>query len=306
MKKILLTLFATLLLTIGTSHAQFAKPLPQTHPSNAESQATYNIGIIGGINTTRWFHWGGTVTQSEQPIFLFDANNAFNSILNHGTAGIVVERMLGEDNSVAIEVLYANRWTRVDWDYKTSEPVANEETDRDNPSHLINRHYHRQDSAFYHEINIQVPVTHYFMSKENNLRPFVYIAPRFTLPLSGSVYWYEGQVNSSGNTDFSVDTIPGQAMRKWNVGVALGVGAQYRINMANYYLLLKLDASAQLGIFNTYDATAESPTRSSSYRYVNPTVYGKRYIGDAAIRLTVVFPLKKTQKGACVNWGEYD
>lgn len=285
MRKNPFILLVSLLLLCSSANAQFAKALTQNNPAASNSEATYNVGLIGGMNVTRWFDWGRDFDQYEQPVFLFEKDAIMPSILNHGLAGIVVERKLGENNSVGIEALYANRWTMFSYDYTYTEPVDHEQTDRDNPSYHLVRNYHFQDSILYHEINIQVPLTHYFLGSESKVRPFVYVAPRFSLPLSGNKFWKK---QHQGNTDYGIDTIPRQFMRSWNIGALAGAGVQFRVDLPNYYLLLRLDASCQFGILK------------------EPVSEGRRHIGDAAARFTLLFPLKKVEKGACLNWGEYD
>lgn len=287
MKKALTILFAFLILLAGSVKAQYAKSLPQTHLSGSNSEANYNVGIIGGINATRWFDWGGNFTNYEQPVFLLDKNAILPSLLNHGLAGIVVERKLGENNSIGIEALYARRCTNITYDYLSSIAIGHQQSDR---TQTIN---HRQDSVFYHEINVQVPLTHYFLGSESKIRPYVFIAPRFSLPLFGTDYWQKYQVYSGSNLgtiniERGVDSLPGQRMRPWNIGAVAGAGVQFKLDIASYYLLLRLDASCHWGILK------------------EPTSFGQRHIGDAAARFTLLFPLKKLTKDACLNWGEYD
>ena len=287
MKKALTILFAFLMLLAGSSKAQFAKALPQANPAAANSDATYNIGIIGGINATRWFDWGGNFTNYEQPVFLFDKNAILPSLLNHGLAGIVVERKLGENNSIGIEALYANRWTNLLYEYTRPTLIDTQQSDRAAQNHRW------QDSVIYHEINVQVPLSHFFLSPESKIRPYAFVAPRFTLPLFGISYSRNRQALfashlGAGNADYVIDTLPGQSMRHWNIGAVAGVGIQFRFDIASYYLLLRLDASCQLGLIE------------------EPSSFSRRHIGDAAARFTLLFPLKKLQKDACLNWGEYD
>ena len=287
MKKKPFICLISLVLLCGSVKAQFAKALPQSNPSASTSEATYNVGIIGGLNVTHWFDWGGPFTKYEQPIFLFDQNAIVPSLLNHGLAGIVVERKLGENNSIGIEALYANRWTDLTFEYMYPNESDQEQSDR---SIQI---FHQNDSILYHEIDIQVPLTHYFLGADSKIRPYVFVAPRFSLPFSGNRYWKKYQVDSEGNhtfgkTDFNIDTIPSQFMRPWNIGAVAGAGMQFRFDIGGYYMLLKLDASCHFGILK------------------EPALADQRHIGNATAKFTLLFPLKKIEKGACLNWGEYD
>lgn len=284
-----------LCLSTATAQAQFAKPLkPRT--STAESDAKYNIGVVGGLSATRWLHFGGTETTYEQPYFLYSADNAFASLLDHGLAGLVFEYRLSENNSIGIEVLYANRSTMLSYNYILPDQI--------NHSQI----YYRQDSIIYKEICIQVPITQYFGN--GNIKPYLFIAPRFTLPLSGDMHWKYGAVSSGtkGTTDTTTVAMTAHNMRPWNVGAVVGAGLSFKIPISSYYMFLKLDASYHWGFFNTFadkeiNGDSEDVIGAS---YIDPTLLGKRYISNATVKLTVMFPLKKQLKGACMNWGEYD
>lgn len=306
MKRIAIPIFAILLITSGIAKAQFAKALPQTNPATPNSEATYNLGIFGGLNTTRWFEGRKSYTHYEQPFFLLDQNAILSSVLNHGLAGIIVERKLGENNAVGIEASYANRWTCLNYNY-TYPPTA-EQQQYDRTSDLI----HRQDSALYHEINIQVPLTQYLMGPENKVRPFVFIAPRFSLPLFGTIHQQKYHTDSEGHPrlgpyEYSIDTLPGQNMRPWNIGAVVGAGLQFRVDLSSYYLLLRLDVSCHYGILNAKSASNENNTNGViNTRNTSSAQVDKLHIGDATAKFTILFPLKKAVNDACMNWGEYD
>ena len=301
MKK--LSFIAILFLAFATQRAtaQFAKPLPASHPTTQYAEANYNVGIFGGMSATRWLHTGGVHRPYEQPIFLFDPNAPIASLLDHGLAGIAVERKLGENNSIGIEAFYANRSTMLSYEYELPTAIGN------------NQMYFRQDSITYSEICAQIPLTQYFGN--GNIKPYVFVAPRFTMPIAGNMHWtLQTLAADSTGTNTTIDTatiaMTRDNMRPWNIGAVVGAGVRFKVPINSYYLLLKLDASCYMGVFNTYSekeiAGETQPSNVIGVSHIDPTLLGKRHIGNATVKLTVLFPLKKMGKGACVNWGEYD
>ena len=293
MKKLSLILFLSLLLIGNTATAQgkFRKPL-QSQNTIGSNEARYNIGITGGLTTTHWFHFGGTETKYHQPF-------NFSPI-----AGIVVERMFNSNSSIAVEGLFAMRNTHLDYNVLNFPIAIN-----------VSKDYYRQYDVNYMEVALQVPLTYYF--SQGNFRPYVFVAPRFTLPLSGKMEWQKMEIIDYGteNQHYSEDgavhetmEMSGQNMRPWNVGLVVGVGVRYRLRISNYYLLFKLDASAHAALVNSFskDEINGDSEIVIGASYIDPYLLQKRFNTDASLKLTILFPLKKSLKGACMKWGEYD
>lgn len=291
MKKLTLILFFSLLLVGNTAMAQFRKPL-QSRNTMGSNEAQYNIGITGGLTTTHWFHFAGTETQYHQPF-------------NFGPlGGLVVERMFNKYSSIAIEGLFAMRNTHMDYNVLNFPIAIN-----------VNKDYYRQYDVNYMEVAIQVPLTYYF--SQGNLRPYVFVAPRFTLPLSGKLEWQKQEIIGYGteeqhyneeNVVHETVEMSGQSMRRWNAGLVAGAGIRYKLNFSNYYLLMKLDLSAHAAFINSFsrdEINGDSETVIGA-AYIDPYLLQKRFNTDASVKFTLLFPLKKQLKGACMRWGEYD
>lgn len=293
MKKASLILFSALLLIGNTAIAQgrFRKPL-QSQNTIGANEARYNIGITGGLTTTHWLHFGGTKTKYHQPF-------------NFGPiAGLTVERMFNSNSSIAVEGLFAMRNTHLDYNVLNFPVAIN-----------VNKDYYRQYDVNYMEVAIQVPLTYYF--SQGDFRPYVFVAPRFTLPLSGKMEWQKKEIIDYGteNQHYSEDgavhetlDMTGQNMRRWNVGLVAGVGVRYRLRVSNYYLLFKLDLSGHAALINSFskeEINGESENVIGA-SYIDPYLMQKRFNTDASVKLSILFPLKKPLKGACMKWGEYD
>ena len=278
------------------SKAQFSKPIKPAYSRVSSSEAKYNIGITGGLTLTHWLHFGGTNTKYNQP-------------LNFGpTGGLVVERMLNNSNSIAIEGLFAMRNTQLNYNV-LNYPVSV----GSGPEH--NKDYYRQFDVNYQEVNVQVPLTHYF--GQGNLMPYLFVAPRVSIPLSGKMIWQKKEIQGYGTENqqyieagASYDTVEmtAQNTRQWNVGIVVGAGLRYKLNMNNYYLFIKLDASAHGAILNSFtDEEIQGLSQNViGAGYIDPFLLGMRFNTDATVKLTILFPLKKQLKGACMRWGEYD
>lgn len=295
MKKAYFLILAALL--IGTTvQAQYNKALPSTRSQFYSNEAKYNIGLIGGATMTQWLHIGGTKTQYHHP-------------LNFGiVGGLTLERKLQSNLSVGIEGLYAMRSTHLNYEV-LNFPVSL----GSGPEH--NKDFYRQLDVTYQEVNVQIPVTYYM--GQGNIRPFVYAALRASLPLSGKEIWQKKEILNYGTPDqhysevgATIDTVEmtAQNMRPWNVGLVAGVGVLFRINFSNYYFLIKADASYHSTIVNSF-TNEEIHGNSQNVigaSYIDPYLMSYRLNTDATARITIMFPLKKQLKGACMRWGEYD
>ena len=285
-------IFLLVLLIIGTTaQAQFRKPLQSSIRVNS-SEAKYNIGLVGGVTMTRWEHFGGTKTQYNQPF-------------NFGpVGGLFLERMINSSNSIGIEGLFAMRNTQLNYEVLNFPVAINQ-----------NKDYYRQYDVNYQEVDVQIPLSHYF--SQGKLRPYVFVAPRVSIPLSGQLIWQKKEILNYGTeeqqydeTNMTIDTVSMNAhnAHQWNVGLVAGAGVQYKITLNNYYFLLKLDASyhwAAINSFTNEESQGES-TNVIGAGYIDPYLLGKRFNTDAMVKLSFMFPLKKQLKGACMNWGEYD
>lgn len=290
MKKSSLILLLSLLLIGNAANAQFKKPL-QSRGAKL-NEARYNIGLTGGLTSTYWVHFGGTGTKYHEPF-------------NFGPiGGIVVERMFNKDVSIAIEGLFAMRNVHMDYNVLNFPVAIN-----------VNKDFYRQYDADYMDVDVQVPLTYYF--GEGNIRPYVFVAPRFSLPLSGNIKWQKMEILEYGTENehydestATLDTISmtAQNMRFANAGLVLGAGVRFKVQMGNYYLLMKLDASAHTTLINSF--TRDENNGDSQIvigaSYIDPYLMQKRFNTDASVKFTILFPLKKPLKDACMNWGEYD
>lgn len=307
MKKASFIFFLAFVLIGSTANAQFNKPLQSASSRVNTSEARYNIGISGGLNSTYWFHFGGTKTRYKEPF-------------NFGIlGGLTVERMLNKNMSISLEGFYAMRNMQLNYEIHNF-PVSLGM----GPQH--NKDYYRQLDVDYTEINVQAPFTYYFSN--STIRPYVFVGPRVSVPMSGKMIWKKAEIvnGQQSSTWTSVDTvgISAQNMWQWNIGVVGGAGVMFKLNVGNYYFLIKADASAHASLayflvnINPFDVhasvinsfTHEEASGTSQNvvgaGYIDPYLLGTRINTDATVKVTLLFPLKKQLQGACMRWGEYD
>lgn len=296
MKKSTIIFLFTLLLVGSTAQAQFRKPLQSPNSQLNSMEAKYNIGLTGGLTSTYWLHFGGTKTRYHEP-------------LNFGiVGGLSVERMLDGTNSITVEGLYAMRNLQLNYEvlnFPVSMGLG--------PEH--NRDYYRQLDADYQEVDVQALLTHYF--SKSTIRPFVFVGPRVSVPLAGKMVWQKKEILEYGtenqhynDNDISIDTVElsAQNTRQWNVGLVAGVGVMFKLNVSNYYFIIKADVSGHAAVINSFtreEINGESQNVIGA-GYIDPYLLGMRFNTDVSAKVTLMFPLKKQLQGACMRWGEYD
>lgn len=274
------------------AQAQFRKPLTSASSRVNSTEALYNIGLSGGLTSTYWLHFGGTETKYKQPF-------------NFGIlGGLSLERMLNGSNSISLEGYYVMRKVQLNYDVLNIPTSIDESND-----------YYRQFNADFQEVEVQAIFTHYF--SKSTIRPYVFIGPRVSIPLAGKMYWQKKEIEGYGTPEqhyieesatFDTVEMSAQNTRQFNVGLVAGVGVLYKLNVGNYYMILKADVSGHAAAINSFtheEITGESQNVIGA-GYIDPYLLGMRFNTDVTAKVTIMFPLKKQLQGACMKWGEYD
>lgn len=311
MKQPFIILLSFLLLG-STAKAQFNKPLQSASSRTNTNEAKYNIGLMGGLNSTYWLHAGGTKTKYNYPF-------------NFGiTGGLAVERMLSKSTSVSLEGYYSMRNLQLNYD------VLNFPTEFPTPTNNNGSNdFYRQLNVDFQEVNVQALYNYFFSN--NSFRPYVFVGPRISVPMSGKMVWQKKKYDDYAQHLFdesyiSIDTVEMNAQNtwQWNIGLVAGIGIMYKLNVGNYYFLIKADVSAHasLAYFSflkdspyihaslvnsfTYEEKEGLSQNVIGAGYIDPYLLGMRFNTDAMAKITFMFPLKKQLQGACIRWGEYD
>lgn len=270
--RIILILFLVQLTVEAT--AQFKKPLSK--PRKQSDEALFNLGIIAGPSITYWRHIN--VDQADQ-WYLKD----YTPKLQIGyTGGLYFEAILGKHWSVGLQALFTQ--------HKFSMEYVNKRYpyDWDNGIQYLERKY--DVTANYQSVALAIPVSFYFFTVKDPIRPYLYIAPRFSYILNGDILQTVTDKKPGSDPVENIEQHPlcPDNHTTFNVGATAAIGLQFRISMSYYYFLVKTEASANWNFLNTY-----------SEKQLENEFYNKRQDADAAVTISLVFPLKKSLKDAC-------
>ena len=257
-------------------NAQFRKPL--SSPKKQLDNAMFNLGVIAGPNYTHWHHIN--VAQADD-WFLKNYSPKFE----WGYAGgVTFEAILSKHLSAGINAMYDR--------HRISMQYTNEKFPYDwNGGHLLYKQRLYELKADYHAIEASLPVTFYFFNPKDIVRPYIYVAPRFSYCIGGdnihtiidSIPHRKPEITSSDTTSI----VPNNHIA-FNVGANMGVGTQFRINTEYYYFIIKVEACATWYFRNSFT----EQQRKNEF-------YNKRLDADAATMVSFIFPLKKVLRDAC-------
>ena len=299
MKKQHIILTCLLALICGTTTAQFNKALPNMRGNGQVNDAKINVGLLGGGNFTHWQHF---VSSQASDWYLA----TYKPTLRFGYfGGIAVEYMWKNDLSIGLNVIYEQHNVGLNYINDNFPTSLNQ---------YIKRNY--DFTADYNSIEAYIPVTYYISTGSKNLKPYFFVAPRFSYILGGTMSFTRTDTDQTGqviNTLNSTAVFSETSYASYygpinlfnneydinlgmlNIGLMAGVGTQFRFNTSNYYFLLKLDLSANVNGFQTF----------TKYDLANEFNH-LRYSADAHLTATFMLPIKKRLIGACIRWGEYD
>ena len=261
------SVFALLTFTAtAQKNKQFRKAISSPRDHIESSDAKWNVGILGGGNLTTWLHFH-SYAASDWYLKNYKIFDGFTNSLGY-FGGIGVERMLRKDLSVGLNAIYAKHNIQLAF-------VDDQFPYQWDPvtQQVVYGQIMKGFKASYSTVEVYLPVTYYIgLASKSSIVPYAYVEPRFShiLPLSSNYMF--------------------------NVGATLGIGSLFRLNTNNYYFLFKLDISAN---FNAIPTFKKGEVVNNEFNHL-------RYSTDAHATLTIMLPLKKQLKGACMDWGEYD
>ncbi|MBR3709678.1 MAG: outer membrane beta-barrel protein [Bacteroidales bacterium] len=257
-------------------NAQYKKPL--SSPRKQLDNAMFNLGVTAGPNYTHWHHFD--VAQADD---WFLKNYA--PVFQWGyTGGISFEAIFSKHLSAGINALYAR--------HRISMQYTNEKFPYDwNNGQLLYKQRRYELKADYHTIEAALPVTFYFFNPKDIVRPYIFVAPRFSYCVGGNnIHTVIDSIPRKKPVITATDTVPFVPTNhiSFNVGATMGIGTQFRINTDYYYFLIKLEALATWYFRNSF-----------TEQQLENEFYNKRFDADVATTITFIFPLKKILKDAC-------
>lgn len=288
MKKQHIILLFAILLVCSSASAQYKKSLPNMRGNGQAGDARVNIGLIGGGNFTTWVHFNSAQAAdwylaNYKPVLFNKEKEVFIGYFG----GLSIEYMLNKNLSVSLNAVYDQ--------HNVGLRYLNENFPTSYNQH-IKRNY--ELSANYRSVEVYLPISYYFNIGLKSVMPYVFVAPRASYILDGTMAFTRTdmtQDNTIINSMTQATTFNDSTYRRINVGATVGVGTQVRITAGNYYFLVKFDVSANVNALQTF----------TEYDLQNEFNH-LRYAADAQASITLMLPLKKQLQGACMKWGKYD
>lgn len=277
-----LVLSVMLVMLATTAFAQFRKALPTGRSVGQQRDAAVNVGVLGGTNFTYWYH-------PAHPMASDWYLNGYQPQFRLGYfGGIAMELMLSNSFSVGLNAVYNQHQLRMQYvnDHFPSHWDASQ-----NQVVFIQRAYTLE--ADYRNVELYLPLTYYItLPLSKTVKPYLYVAPRAS-------YTLDGQISLSKADRFPTDPQPDPVVTtssfadtlRFNYGATLGLGAQVKIDLDAYYLLLKFDVSANVYLRQTFNKAD----------LINEFNY-KRYFSDAQATITFMLPVKKQLRDACYGF----
>lgn len=265
------------------AYAQFRKALPSGRSIGQQHDATVNIGLLGGTNFTYWYH---APHPHADDWYLCNYEPQFRMGY---FGGITMEFMVSNSFSIGINAVYNQHNLRMQY---TNDHFPSQWDNAQQEIVFIQRTYLLE--AEYRTIELYLPLTYYHtLSLTKNIKPYVYVAPRASYTIDGTMRLRKTDLSpsntqpipySSESTSFS-DTF------RINYGATLGLGIQFKIDLDSYYMLMKLDVSANVYLRQTFN----KQDLLNEFNY-------KRYFTDAQATFTFMLPMKKQLKDACYGF----
>ena len=269
-KRLILLMFGVL--SVVSLQAQFAKPLKSKNYI-CRNTSSLSVGLTGSFAANDMFY--SAVSKSKlSPYFA-------------PTFGLAAEWNAMRRVSVGLNASYAMRGA--------NKVFATEFLTSYTTTTFARVHY----SINMNGVEVRLPIT-YYIGYDENIRPYLYVAPRFALWLNGNVKWertyddesytpvvYESELNNATIAPYDLSAMAG-----------LGLCSRVLINRTQFYV--KFDLSYGLSMMNTFSQhEVNEDVVFQGWGDIEHETLGMRYLQNVEARLTLMMPLRKPLKDAC-------
>ena len=271
MKKLVILLIFGLL-PMFTVQAQFAKPLKK-RSANCWNTSPFSIGITGSFAANDMFYTA--VNKSALAPYLAP------------TGGLAMEWSTMNWVSVGLDVSYAMRGTH--------EAFATEFLTNYSSTDIARVDYVLDLNG----IEVRGPIT-YYIGYGENLRPYVFVAPRVGIWLNGKAKW-ERFYDKDTFPPLAYETELTQSMIKpYDLSVVGGVGLCCRTMVGHSRLFLKFDLSYGMSVLSNFSKSeVEETAVFLGWGDIAHETLGLRYLRNVEARLTVLLPFRKIGRASC-------
>lgn len=283
MKRILIFLFIVSLLPLTSLRAQDGgkKPLKQRNFANSNVSGIC-VGLkAGGL-------CGDMIYSSLKEV---KPRGLFGPV-----AGLAVEWNVNSVFSVGFDAMYAVHGGRkvIDSDFQISFTEIN--TSRVDYRFVMNC------------VDFRLPLTIY-LGYDGDTRPYCFVAPNFSLLLNGKAEWHRTYLNENpyvSSLDYESPLTKANA-RPYELSVLAGIGVSHRFKINQMKMFLKVDLGYDFGLMNDFsDAEMNHEVDFIGWGGGNYESLGTRRLQALELKASLMIPIKKPLKDACMKWGEYD
>ena len=269
-KRLILLLFGVLL--VVSLRAQFARPL-KSRNYICRNTGLLSVGVTGSFAANDMIY--SAVSKSILTPYLAP------------TFGLAAEWNAMHRLSVGLNASYAMRGA--------NEVFVTELLTSYTTSTFTRVHY----SMAMNGVEVRVPVT-YYVGYDEYIRPYLYVAPRFTLWLNGNVKWERTYDDGSFSPVVYESELNSATIAPYDLSAVAGMGLCSRILVSRTQLLVKLDLSYGISAMNTFSQhEVNEDVVFQGWGDIEHEALGVRFLQNVEARLTLLVPLRKSLKDAC-------
>ena len=269
-KRLILLMFGVL--SVVSLHAQFAKPL-RNRNYICHNTSSISVGVTGSFAANDMIY--SAVSKSILTPYLAP------------TFGLAAEWNTMRRVSIGLDASYAMRGA--------NEVFATEFLTSYTTSTFARVHY----SMAMNGVEVRLPVT-YYIGYGESIRPYLYVAPRFTLWLNGDVKWERTYDDESYVPLVYESELNNATIAPYDLSAVAGVGLCSRILVKRTQFFVKFDLSYGLSVINNFSQhEVAEDVLFQGWGDIEHETLGSRFLQNVEARLTLLIPLRKPLKDAC-------
>ena len=260
------------LFSVVSLHAQFARPLKNRNYL-CRNTSSLSVGVTGSFAANDMVY--SAVTKSKLTPYLAP------------TFGLAAEWNTMQRVSIGLDASYAMRGT--------NEVFATEFLTSYSSTTFARVNY----TMAMNGIEVRIPIS-YYLGYGENVRPYLFVAPRFDLWLNGNAKWERTYDNNSYQPVVYETELTDATNMPYDISAMAGVGLCGRVLIKKIQFFVKLDVSYGISLLSDFSQhEVNEDVEFQGWGDIEHETLGKRYLQNAEARLTLLIPLRKHLKDAC-------
>lgn len=148
-------------------------------------------------------------------------------------------------------------------------------------------------------VEVRMPIS-YYLGYGEDIRPYVYVAPRFNLWLNGHLRW-ERTYDDGSYPPLAYEMELNRAtMRPYDLSAVAGIGICHRFLVSKIQFFLKFDLSYGISVLSNFSQQEVAETIPfQGWGDIGHETLGQRRLQNVEARLTFLMSLRKPLKDAC-------